>query len=360
MASQPPVPPSNWKTGDAPTREDLRRIRLFLEQLNDWLVNNTGVGGLSQSETDALYLKRAANDFSTFTGKTVPAGADLFLLEDSAAGGAKKKATLAQMGFGAIYGTGSVPLWVPPAARGLTPGTLDDEFDSTTIGGTWLFRDSTTGPTNRTPNFGTLTENTALTGATTVPNVALHTQGRRSWMGVQTTTTGPAIYYVYKPFTWAAGQVYWTRVASMALKQGTTPSSTGYPFFCLWANAAGVPDNNNRAFIGYDILNGTYRWTIISGGVSTSSTALITSFPYGFPPYMMIANPAGVLGGSANWYGELFGDDGNRILPAAPGAASFTWTPAFIGWMVSASQSIPGVQMFDFVRESAGHPLLHL
>jgi len=41
--------------------------------------------------TDDAQLKRAAGDFATFTEKTTPASADLVLIEDSAAAGAKKK-----------------------------------------------------------------------------------------------------------------------------------------------------------------------------------------------------------------------------------------------------------------------------
>jgi hypothetical protein len=47
-------------------------------------------------------LKRTANDFSSFAHKTVPAGSDVVLLEDSAAGGVKKFSTLTELvGVGA-------------------------------------------------------------------------------------------------------------------------------------------------------------------------------------------------------------------------------------------------------------------
>lgn len=52
--------------------------------------------GLSAVSNDAQ-LKRAAADFATFTAKTTPVAADLFLIEDSAAAGAKAKVALSDL-----------------------------------------------------------------------------------------------------------------------------------------------------------------------------------------------------------------------------------------------------------------------
>jgi hypothetical protein len=353
-----PIPPSNFKTQDGNVREDLRRLRVYLEQLNDWITANANAGALTQAQADLRYLLRSAGDFGTFTHLSAPASASRVLLEDSAASFAKKYSTLAELGFSSIYGAGSVPLWVPPAARGLTPGTLDDEFDSTTLAAGWTFRDITTGPTIRTPNVGSFNENVSLTGATTVPNVSLHTQGRRSWMQVQTTTTGPAIYDIYKPFTWAAGQVYWCRAARMTRKVGTVPT-TGTMALHVWANLAGVPDINNRAYVQWDLVNGTCRWTTIIGGTATN-VAFNMAEGQGMPEYAAIVNPAGVLGASATWYGEFFEDGGRRQLPVSPGGSSFAFTPAYIGWRYQCDLAAPSTLAVDFVRETTGHPLLHL
>lgn len=90
-----PIPPSNFKTQDGDVREDLRRIRRYLEELNDWVAANSGnPNALTAASADLLYLKRAANDFNTFTQKATPTGSDLVLIEDAAASGAKKYATL--------------------------------------------------------------------------------------------------------------------------------------------------------------------------------------------------------------------------------------------------------------------------
>lgn len=59
---------------------------------NPHSVTKTQVG-LSNVTNDAQ-LKRSANDFSSFTQKTTPAPADLVLIEDSAASGVKKWATV--------------------------------------------------------------------------------------------------------------------------------------------------------------------------------------------------------------------------------------------------------------------------
>jgi len=59
------------------------------------------------SVTNDAQLKRAANDFSSFTQKTTPVGTDIFLLEDSAASGAKKYATLSAMVAGGGGGSGA-------------------------------------------------------------------------------------------------------------------------------------------------------------------------------------------------------------------------------------------------------------
>jgi hypothetical protein len=55
-----------------------------------------GAVGLSNVTNDAQ-LKRAAGDFASFPTKAVPVGADIVLIEDSAAGNAKKQSTLRQV-----------------------------------------------------------------------------------------------------------------------------------------------------------------------------------------------------------------------------------------------------------------------
>jgi hypothetical protein len=352
-----PIPPSNFKTQDGNVREDLRRLRVYLEQLNDWLTENTNADALTQAQADLLYLLRAANDFGTFTHASAPAAASRVLIEDSAASFAKKYSTLAELGFSSIYGAGSVPLYVTPAQRGLAAGTLDDEFDSTTLNAAWITRDTTTGPTNRTPTVGAFNENTVVTGATAVPKISLHTQGRRSWLTMITSDTAAARYLLYKPFTWTAGQVYWTRFQRVERMVGYTGNAA--TAFAMWANSGGFPDLNNRLYLLYDRNAFTVRWGFVLGGVATDVGFNIAE-GYGLPSYMMIANPAGVLGASSTWYGEMFDDNGLRIIPNRPGNGVMSFTPAFIGWSYSQDYLAPATFQTDFIRENTGHPLMHL
>lgn len=252
-----------------------------------------------------------------------------------------------------VYGTGSRPLWVPPAVK----GALDDEFDSNVLDPAWKTRNLTTGPTIVAPAVGSFNENNAIVGAATVPNISLNTQGRKSWLSMATTTTGPAAYQLYKTFTWVSGQFYWCRTQRLQRKVGT--AAVGSYALSIWADLAGVPDNNNRCFVQWDLGNLTCRWGIVIGGVSTNVT-FNQSEGWGTGDcYVGIANPFGSLGASANWYGEMFTDDGRRLLPVAIGGASFQWTPAYIGWQYLQDLGVPLAMQVDFVRENTGHPLLH-
>jgi hypothetical protein len=79
--------------------------------------------GLSDVTNDAQ-LKRAALDFATFTEKVTPVSADILLIEDSAASGAKKKVQV-----------GNLP-------GGGTPPVFGTEFQQSSKDGT----ESSTGP----------------------------------------------------------------------------------------------------------------------------------------------------------------------------------------------------------------------
>jgi hypothetical protein len=258
----------------------------------------------------------------------------------------------------ALYATGSRPLWVPPDVA----DPDDDEFDSTdsaALLAKYIFRDRTTGPTNRTPNFGSLNENVPLSGATTPPSVLLHTQGRASWMIVQTTPTGPAAYAIMKPFTWRAGRVYWTRISAMVRESNGTPSSTTYPAFCMAANSGGLPDFNNFAYVNYDVQNTTFRYLTVVGGGASNNTTIPVGEGWGIQPYFLFANPANVLGAPATWAPEAFTDDGTRVCFQQSGGQSFSFTPAWIGWLYNQSARTPGLMAVDFLRASPNHPLFH-
>lgn len=73
--------------------------------------------------TNDSQLKRAAADFNSFTLKATPVGADIVLIEDSAAAFAKKKVTVSSLGGG-----GGGDLWSDPVDSNIIPDT-DDSYD---------------------------------------------------------------------------------------------------------------------------------------------------------------------------------------------------------------------------------------
>lgn len=142
MALKRPVPPSAFLTKDPETREDFRKIREYLRELQDWafqMAEESGGGGTTGvtsfngrtgavvpdvADYSSYYLLRSANDFTTFAAKTALVANDVFLIEDSAASYAKKKvlasAILTPTGFAR---TGN-PYWDGPT----TPDAWNDDF----------------------------------------------------------------------------------------------------------------------------------------------------------------------------------------------------------------------------------------
>lgn len=83
-----PQAPSNFITKSAETQTDLKRIRDAIQELINHVLGIDS-GGLTETEADALYLKRAANDWAGF-GSASPASTDRILLEQAASGFAKR------------------------------------------------------------------------------------------------------------------------------------------------------------------------------------------------------------------------------------------------------------------------------
>ncbi len=87
--------------------------------------------------TNDAQLKRAAADFASFTHKTVPAGTDLILIEDGAAGGAKKYASITEVSTAGI-GTSTFSVYAPPSS----PHAMDDEVTGDSLAGAWTIKDA--------------------------------------------------------------------------------------------------------------------------------------------------------------------------------------------------------------------------
>jgi hypothetical protein len=91
-------------------------------------------GTFSRSNHVHAGLSRVAGDFATFAVKANPMAADVVLLEDSAAVGAKKYATVGTLGPSALIASATVSLVTNP---GLTD-VLATGMTLTPAAGTWL------------------------------------------------------------------------------------------------------------------------------------------------------------------------------------------------------------------------------
>lgn len=93
-----PVPPSNFRSKDPDTQVDLRRVRDFGQDALDWIAaQKTDLSGYSTtSQANALYLKRAANDYNTFAHAASPSLSNRLLYENGGTG-AKEYSTLTEL-----------------------------------------------------------------------------------------------------------------------------------------------------------------------------------------------------------------------------------------------------------------------
>jgi hypothetical protein len=142
------------------------------------LPSQVGLG----SVTNDAQLKRSANDFSTFTEKTIPVGADLMLVEDSAASGAKKKVQLSKAIF-PIFHFFADQLDPPNnsdwAVNALAPVSRDSNnnglpvrrFDDTTEEGVGFLVEIPAGATNIVLDIRSRAETAAASNLDVVPKL---------------------------------------------------------------------------------------------------------------------------------------------------------------------------------------------
>lgn len=318
------------------TTASLSNERALTAGTNISIVDGGANGNVTVSstvDTGASYIT-VANTGSLSNERALTAGAGISITD----GGANSSITISTSLLGAV------PIYVPPSVA----GGIDDEFDSSTLNAAWIFRDLTTGPTNRTPTaVSPIDPNTPITGATAVPQYAVGALGRRSHLLIKTTTTGGAQYMVYKPFTWTAGHYYYMRCGGIERLVGGGGGIVGIG---IWAATGGVPDQSSRLLLYFN--NGGLRNT---NGASTTGY-LVTDTQVGYPEYLTLYNASNALGGTASWFGEAFSDNGTRIVCNSNGGNPNSFTPAYIGFFI-ANVSIPEVTQIDFIREQVGHPL---
>lgn len=236
-------------------------------------------------------------------------------------------------------GTGSTALYVPPS----TPGTIDDEFDSTTLNGAWAFYDLTNGAA-RTPS-GAVDAYSALTGSTAVPRTTLHTNGRRSWCRVQATDSASQLAF-YKSVSPPTNVFYWTRLRQGIL--GTAgPASNFFVSMQLWAATSGHPDANNSMYVGYGVSAGSWSFVCDSfnGGVDAGASAGGGAISARWEFF-------GIHKISTTYYFYIFSEGGQYISMKSDGYTN-AFTPAYLGWrMVCGNTHKPyDIYAFDFIRE---------
>lgn len=313
-------------------------------------VGATVVGAVvSGTDANAIHVNVAA-EISALTSKALPAAADLLVIEDSAASNAKKKIRLDALILAGVYPTGSIPLWVPPAALGLTPGTVDTEFDSNP---NWTYRDVTNGA-NRTP-AGTPVLRTAITGSTSVPKLSIN-GSRRSYLVLQTPSVvgGYNADYYYPSLVTPGGPAwFWARISSPSWIVGQDPSRR---YLFLAKDAAGIPDNSNRVEVGYSSNGGNVEFDGLSIAAGTPTSIPVTRpnvalNAYVTPPWEYV----GLCYDSTSSAIEFWAFNENSQAYKF-GSISWSNTSFWVGLRLinTSAQSECAHTYCDFVRQTAG------
>lgn len=266
--------------------------------------------------------------------KKLPGGTTTFLRADGT--------FAAPSGSGS--GTGSTALYVPPASA----GTIDDEFDSTTLNGAWAFYDLTNSAA-RTPS-GACDPYTALTGGTAVPRTTLHTDGRASWIRVQVTDTVATQTAFYRAITPPTNVFYWCRMKKSFNNVAPSGITAGnLMVFQMWASTSSHPDAANTVYVGLLVSGGAAAIGTdslvanVSGGSGVTNTVTY----YNYPDYF------GLHKIGTKYYPYIWNEAG-ALICLKPGGFTNASTMAYIGWrMASNNTTAPmDIAAFDFIRES--------
>jgi hypothetical protein len=271
----------------------------------------------------------AATTDDTPAPLTMAPSTGLFRLASGNIKAATTAEILALLGISApwVGNAGSTPLFVPPASKGLTADSRDDELDSTTLDTAWQAWDSTNN-INRT-----LTGNINLTSAfanntTTPPRFALHTSGahaRASWLRLQVSDCS-GTYYLTKPATLAVGEWLWARISPGRYPSESSNSDATSVSLVLIGTTTGLPSLTKRVSMNISRAAGvvTYSFTSVDtggGGSQNGSIAGSGAAREELAEYIAIYRPS-----STKYMGFVFNDGGQQLallsLSGISGAAT--------------------------------------
>lgn len=252
---------------------------------------------------------------------------------------------------------GLVPLSVPPALLGQTPGAIDTEFE-TDPG--WLYYEITPTPTVRVPT-GVPDWNARIAGV----NPAISFTQRKSFVTLQpgdNSAGGTEVAYVYPtPITWLANTAKWYWCGGGIQYQYLENCRVS---FALFSNSAGVPSRQDFSAVGYTDTGGGFQLVTYNyvGGVLTISNGTPAGAArtpaahvqyFGFLMRAAATRPGVVIEAFA------WNDFGQRIALGFMTLSSLTAT-YFVGFYLrnvnaaAASGNQVGIFQADFVRELTG------
>lgn len=327
-----PTAPSNFQTPDGPTRVDLRRLQQTQADTIDYfaeLMASLAASTFSQADADALYLKRAAGDYATFAAKATAAAADVLLIEDSAAAGAKKATTVSGL---------AVPLNIPTRNPWLEPPVVahadNDEFTSWAVGtgGTpWTIWDATDS-----------VEVTVESPNTFDPWGTAPATHKYRWKIAQSAVmlqlpNDTHLYYVYKAVTPANGMFLTAQASITADAAGGSNAASADLRFGIFPAASGRPTITGAVAIlwrnsGSNGLRLAYLVNTTTTNVGTNLTADRAA------PTLM-----GVMSLSSSDHRLVVADEYGQATSLTLTGGDVSVTTAYAGWTVQkASASTSG------------------
>lgn len=236
-----------------------------------------------------------------------------------------------------------------PWSKPTVADSRDEEFESTTLSGSWIARqDNGTG-------LVTLTSGATLSYTVPAMNTMLyraHTDRRSSWISIQ--ASSDKSYYLLKPLTsWATYDCVWTRFVHGAV--GGSAGGSGTTRLVLMADNAGNPDPLHQVKAGLASPSGNplsiylLAYAIYGGIAQQGNSALGPTWAdyHRAVEYLVIDKV------DTTYYFYGVGTGGGAVnlgVIGAPGPAM-----AWVGFEVRNNGNTPAeVRSFDFLRFNTG------